>query len=79
MSEKKRTSSPRKTTLSEMLMVRLAPSDLQALDSIRAKLPILSRATLTRELLRRALKDYAESPERLVALDETPKRRRSPV
>jgi hypothetical protein len=58
----------KKDSLSAMLMIRLSSEDLAALDSIQARVPILSRAAVARELIRRGLRDVAEGdPAQLLA------------
>ncbi len=67
----------KKESLSEMLMIRLSSEDLAALDSIQARVPVLSRAAVARELLRRSLRDFAEGdPAELLAGVSTDRRKK---
>jgi hypothetical protein len=58
----------KKDSLSAMLMVRLSSEDLALLDSIQSRVPVLSRASVARELIRRGLREVAEGdPTQLLA------------
>jgi hypothetical protein len=46
----------RKANLSEMLMLRVTPEDLQKLDEIHKKVALLPRAQLAREAMRLGLR-----------------------
>jgi hypothetical protein len=75
MVEKSRAS--RRSSLSTMLMIRLSSDDLALLDSIQARVPVLSRAAVARELIRRGLRDVSEGdPAQLLSGTGEKKKRR---
>ena len=67
----------KKSTLSQMIFLRLSPEDVELLDKACALAPVLPKATVARQGLRAGLQAILSDPRLIMgASGETKKRRR---